>query len=77
MASRGQKWGLCGHLMASFDKHTYCACCHNKKKGSDPCVKDEVCPFCNVLTEDQKARLATPAYQKKKEKQEQKSQAEE
>ena len=67
MASPGQKRGLCGHLMAGFDSHTYCARCRDKGKGTDPCS------FCNILTKDQKARLATPSYQTKKEKRDQKT----
>ena len=77
MASPGQRRGLCGHLMAGYDKHSFCARCRDKKKGSDPCVKDEVCPFCDVLMEEQKLKLATPAYQKKKEKRELKTQRKE
>ena len=61
----------CGHAIAGFDHHA------QKKKGSDPCVKGSVCPSCNILTEDQKLRLATPVYQKKKEKRELKAQTEE
>ena len=52
MASPGQKWGLCGHLMAGYGKHSVCARCRYKKKGSDPCVKDEVCPHCDILTKE-------------------------
>ena len=66
MASPGQTWGLCGHLMAGFDKLSVCARCRDKKKGSDPCVKDKVCPHCDILTEEQKLRLATSVYQKEK-----------
>ena len=54
----------------------HCARCREKKKGTDPCVKNQPCPSCNVLTEDQKLKLATPSYQKKKEKCELKLQAE-
>ena len=69
MASPGQKRVLCGHLMAGLDCHAYCARCRDKGKGDDPCVKKEKeCQFCNILTQDQKAHLATPSYQKKKEK---------
>ena len=35
--------------------------------------KEAVCQFCIVLTQDQKARLSTPCYQKKKEKRDQKA----
>ena len=38
MASPGEKRGLCGHLMAGFDKHSYYARCQDKK-GSDPVLK--------------------------------------
>ena len=68
MASPGQKRGLCGHVMAGFDSHAYCARCRDKGKGTDPCVEKKHFSFCNILTQDQKARLATPSYQKKKEK---------
>ena len=77
MASPGQTRGQCGHLMAGFDTHSVCARCHDKKKGEDPCIKDKPCSHCELLTEDQKLRLATPAYQKEKEKRELKAKAEE
>ena len=77
MASAGQSRGQCGHLMAGFDTHSVCARCRDKKKGEDPCIKDKLCSHCELLTEDQKLRLATPAYQKKKEKRELKAKAEE
>ena len=77
MASPGQTRGQCGYLMAGFDTHTVCARCRDKKKGEDPCVKDKPCSHCELLTEDQKLRLATPVYQKKKEKRELKAKAEE
>ena len=60
MASPGQRRGVCGHAMAGFDQHAHCARCRDKKKGSDPCVKGNICPSCNILTEEQKLRLATP-----------------
>ena len=61
MASPGEKRGGCGHLMAGFDAHNYCARCRNKGKGHDPCVEkpDSDCKFYNVLTSDQKAQLST------------------
>ena len=77
MASPGQTRGQCGHLMAGFDRHSVCARCRDKKKGEDPCIKDKPCSHCDVLTEGHKLRLATPAYQKKKEKRELKAKAEE
>ena len=67
MASPGQKQGLCGHLMAGLDSHVYCAHCRDKGKGTEPCVEHKDCKFSNILTQDQKACLATPSYQEKKE----------
>ena len=64
MASPGQHRGVCGHAMAGYDQHAHCACCRDKKKGTDPCVKNQPCPSCNVLTEDQKLKLATPSKEK-------------
>ena len=29
-ATPGQKCGICGHIMASFDPHKWCARCHKK-----------------------------------------------
>ena len=51
---RGQKLGGYGQLMAGFDTHNYCACCHDKGKGKDPCVEkqDSDFKFCNTLTSD-------------------------
>ena len=77
MASPGQSRGLCGHIMAGFDKHSVCARCRDKKKGEDPCIKDKPCSHCDLLTEEQKLQLANPVYQKKKEKRELKAKAEE
>ena len=73
MASPGQRRGVCAHAMAGFDQHAHCACCQDKKKGTNPCIKGNVCPSCNVLTEEQKIRLATPVYQNKKEKRDSKA----
>ena len=36
---KGGGGGSCGHAMASFDGHAFCARCRDKKKGEDPCVK--------------------------------------
>ena len=72
MAS-GQRRGVCGHAMAGFNQHAHCARCWDKKKGTDPCIKGNVCPSGNVLTEEQKLRLATPVYQNKKEKRDSKA----
>ena len=65
MASLGQKWGVCGYLMAGFDKRTHCARCRDKCKGSVPCDNNEDCPHCNLLTSELKLELSTPSYQKK------------
>ena len=73
MSSPGQRRGLCGHIMAGSDKHKVCARCRDKKKGEDNCVKNLPCLNCDVLTEEQKVKLATPQYQKKKEKREAKA----
>ena len=54
--------------MVGFDSHTHCIHCRHKGKGTDPCVTNEDCQFCNVLAQEQKSHLATPSYQKKKEK---------
>ena len=70
MSSPGQRRGLCGHIMAGYDRHKVCARCRDKKKGEDNCVKNLPCLDCDVLTEEQKVKLATPQYQKKKEKRE-------
>ena len=70
MSSPGQKRGNCGHAMASFDGHSFCARCREKGKGKDTCVESPTidCKFCNLLTPEQKAQLATPSYKLKKEK---------
>ena len=71
MSSPGQKHGGCGHLMAKFDTHIFCARCRDKGKGPeapDPCVSKSDCQACDVLTEDQHIQLSTPSYRLKKEK---------
>ena len=73
MSSPGQRRGSCGHAMANFDTHQYCARCREKRKGSDPCIKEpqsDNCHICNALSEDQRQQLATPSYRLKKEKRE-------
>ena len=73
MSSPGQKRGSCGHAMAIFDGHVYCARCRDKGKGEEPCVakKDTTdCTICNSLTPEQRVQLATPSYKIKKEKRE-------
>ena len=56
--------------MALFDGHSFCAQC--REKGKDQCVEspEAECKFCIVLTPEQKAQLATPSYNLKKEKRE-------
>ena len=76
MTSPGQKWGGCGHRMAGFDIYSYCARCHDKGKGLDPCVEkphNSDCKFCNVITSDQCSELSTPSYKLRKEKREAKT----
>ena len=75
MSSPGQKHGGCGHLMARFDTHSFCARCREKSKGPDPCVSKSDCQACNVLTEDQRLQLSTPSYRIKKEKRDLKKQS--
>ena len=72
MSSPGQKRGNCGHAMAIFDGHSFCACCRDKGNRKDPCVEtpDAECKFCIVLTPELKAQLAMPSYKLKKEKRE-------
>ena len=73
MSSPGQKRGSCGHAMASFDGHSYCARCRDKGKGEEPCISNKEttdCKFCNALTPEQRTQLATPSYKLKKEKRE-------
>ena len=73
MSSPGQRRGSCGHAMANFDTHQYCARCREKGKGSDPCIKEpqsDNCHICNPFSEDQHQQLATPSYRLKKEKRE-------
>ena len=74
MSSPGQKHGGCGHSMASFDTHSFCARCREKSKGPDPCVSKSECQACSILTEDQRLQLSTPSYRIKKEKRESKKQ---
>ena len=40
MSSPGQRRGSCGHAMANFDSHTFCARCREKDKGTDDFVKN-------------------------------------
>ena len=68
MSSPSQKHGSCGHIMASFDSHCFCARCREKGKGSDPCVTKKDCNSYNILSEEQRLQLSTPSYRLKKEK---------
>ena len=54
MSSPSQRRGSCGHMMAGYDTHTFCARCHDKKKGKDPCVEKEGadCLHCNALKQN-------------------------
>ena len=73
MSSPGQKRGSCGHAMAIFDGHAFCARCREKGKGEEPCIanKDTVdCTLCNAFTPEQRAQISTPSYKIKKEKRE-------
>ena len=70
MSSPGQKRGSCGHAMAVFDQHSYCARCREKNKGKDPCVESKdttSCKFCSAFTPEQLAQISTPSYKIKKE----------
>ena len=69
MTSPGQRKGACGHIMASFDKHSRCARCRDKGLGDDPCIKKLHCDFCELLTPEQIIQLLTPTYKLRKEKQ--------
>ena len=44
---KGQRRGLCGHVMASFDLHDKWARCRDKLIGEDDCVKDKPCKVCD------------------------------
>ena len=73
MSSPGQKRESCGHAMAIFDGHAFCARCREKGKGEEPCIanKDTTdCTLCNSFTPEQRAQISTPSYKIKKEKRE-------
>ena len=65
---KGQRRGLCGHIMASFDLHKPCARCRDKGIGDDDCVEKRSCVICDGFTETQKDMLATPTYKIRKDK---------
>ena len=53
MSSPVQHRGGCGHAMANFDSHAFCARCREKCKGTDDCVKNpntSDCKICYALT---------------------------
>ena len=57
MSSPGQRRGGCGHAMANFDSHAFCARCREKGKGTDDCVKNPQssdCKICNAFSEEQR-----------------------
>ena len=60
MSSPSLQRGGCGHMMAGFDLQSVCACCHDKKKGQDPCVEKpgSDCLHCNALTSEQLAQFS-------------------
>ena len=70
MSSPSQRHEGCGHMMAGFDLHRFCARCRDKKKGKDPCVEKpgSDCQHCKALTPEQLTQLSTPSYKLKKEK---------
>ena len=73
MSSPGQKRGSCGHAMAFFDSHAFCACCREKGKGEEPCIANKNtsdCSFCNTFTPEQRAQISTTSNKIKKEKRE-------
>ena len=65
---KGQRRGVCGHIMASFDLHKRCARCREKGLGDDDCVAKKSCFICDGLTDSQKDMLATPTYKIRKDK---------
>ena len=65
---KGQRRGLCGHIMASFDLHKRCARCRDKNMGGNDCVENRLCTICDGFTDIQKEMLSTPTYKLRKEK---------
>ena len=51
-----------------YDKHQRCAWCRDKGQGNDPCIQNQNCEYCNMLTPKQVTQLSTP-YNFRKEKQ--------
>ena len=48
---KGQRKGLCGHIMAAFHSHDKCARCRDKRIGEDNCVLDKPCPICDNFSD--------------------------
>ena len=65
---KGQRRGVCGHIMASFDLHKRCARCRDRGIGDDDCVAKKSCVICDGFTDTQKDMLATPTYKIRKDK---------
>ena len=67
MASPGQKQGAHGHVMTMF--HHFSTCARREKwQGSDPCMSEQDCKSCDVLTADQLIQLSTPTYKARNDK---------
>ena len=56
---KGQRRGVCGHFMPTWDTHSSCPGCRKKFKGQDPCVEDRDCASCNQLSVGQLHLLRT------------------
>ena len=65
---KGQRRGLCGHIMASFDMQKQCARCRDKAIGDDDCVEKRACAVCDRFSDVQREILSTPTYKLRKEK---------
>ena len=59
--------------MTGFDQHLPCAHCCDKGQGSDPCVMQPDCSFCNILTLNSDNRLSHHLTILKKEKKDSKA----
>ena len=72
MSSPGQRRGLCGYIMAGYDKHKVCGRCRDKKKGEDNCVKNLPALAVMYSLKSRRSSLLLPNI-KKKEKREAKA----
>ena len=63
---KGQRRGVCRHVMAAFDLHERCARCREKKVGDDPCVKGKLCSLCDNFSDSQRETISTPSYRIRK-----------